>query len=167
LAALTASLASFSFMVTHNHAETRQMKKIMIVMLAAMSLAAIGCKKKGGMAEAMNKMGDFADKMCGCKDAKCAQGVSDEMTKWGQEQAKGGGDKDMKPSEDDAKKMADITKKMTDCMTKAMGAGMAEPGSGAAPAGSGEGSAAAPAGSGEGSAAAPAGSGEKKEEEKK
>ena len=30
----------------------------------------------------------FADKMCTCKDAKCAQSVSDEMMAWAQEQAR-------------------------------------------------------------------------------
>src|ERR1041385_1710521 len=38
-------------------------------------------------AEAMKKMREFTDKMCACKDAKCAQSVSDEMTKWGQKMA--------------------------------------------------------------------------------
>jgi hypothetical protein len=131
------------------------MKKIMIIVVAAMSLAAVGCKKKGGMAEAMAKMGEFKDKMCKCTDAKCAQGVTEEMTKWSQEQAKGG-DKDMKPSEDDAKKIAEITKGMTDCMTKAMGAGMGGEMGGSA-AGSAEGSAAAPAGGSAEGSAAPAG----------
>jgi hypothetical protein len=136
------------------------MKNIMILFVAAMAFGTVGCKKKGGAGEAIAKMDEFATKMCGCKDAKCAQGVTDEMTKWGAEEAKKGSKEDMKMSEDDQKKMSAATEKMTKCMTTAMGAGGDMGGSAAAPVGSGEaGSAAAPAGgSGEaGSAAAPAG----------
>jgi hypothetical protein len=154
------------------------MKKIMILFVAAMAFTAVGCKKKGGAGEAIAKMEEFANKMCACKDAKCAQGVSDEMTKWGSEEAKKSDKAEMKYSDEEQKKLATATEKMTKCMTTAMtpGGDMAgsaamggsgEAGSAAPPAGgSGEaGSAAAPAGgSGEaGSAAAPAGgSAEKK-----
>jgi hypothetical protein len=152
------------------------MNKIMIVLVAALSLASFGCKKKGGAGEAMAKMEDFKNKMCACKehDTKCAQGVTDEMTKWSQEMAKNAGDK--KPddvSPEDAKKMADITKAMGDCSMKAMtpdmsGAGgggsgggtMAGSGdSGGSGGGAGSGGGSAPAGSGDGSAAAGSGSG--------
>ena len=97
------------------------MKKIMIIVLAAMSLAAVGCKKKGGMAEAMNKMGEFKDKMCACKDAKCAQSVSDDMTKWGQEQSKAMTEPP-KLSDEQVKQATDIGEQMGNCMVKAMGA---------------------------------------------
>jgi hypothetical protein len=96
------------------------MKKISIVFMAAMSLAAFsGCKKKGG--DMMAKMGEFKDKMCACKDKDCAMKVTDEMTKWGKENA----DKaaDQKPSDDDMKKAMEISKSMQECMTKAMGGG--------------------------------------------
>jgi hypothetical protein len=148
------------------------MKNIMILFVAAMAFTAVGCKKKGGGGEAVAKMEEFAKKMCDCKDAKCAQGVSDEMTKWGQEETKKTGDKgEVKMSDEDQKKITASTEKMTKCMTTAMGAGMGGEG-GSAAAGSAEGSAAgsaaAPAeGSAAGSAAAPAegsaaGSAEKK-----
>jgi hypothetical protein len=68
----------------------------------------------------MAKMEEFAGKMCGCKDATCAQRVSEEMTKWGQEEAK----KDYKPttfSDADQKRMTTATERLTKCMTKAMG----------------------------------------------
>ena len=84
------------------------------------------CQKKLGgsaMDMAMAKMNEFGDAMCQCKDSACAQHVSDEMTKWGQEESRSHDWDDFKPTEEDAKKMADITKRMTDCMTKAMGAG--------------------------------------------
>ena len=108
------------------------MKKIMIIVLAAMSLAAVGCKKKGGMAEAMNKMGEFKDKMCACKDAKCAEGVSDELTKWSQEMAKTM-QQPPKMSEADQKRAAEMGEQMGKCMQTAMGAGAAPEGSTAAP----------------------------------
>lgn len=129
------------------------MKKIMIVLVAGLSLAAIGCKKKGGAGEAMAKMGEFKDKMCACKDTACAQKVSDEMTKWSQDMAKDQKEP-QKMSEEDTKKATEVSKQMSDCMQKAMGApamggggGGETPGSAATPpaAGSGE---MAPAGGG-------------------
>jgi hypothetical protein len=69
----------------------------------------------------MAKMQEFADKMCACKDAKCAQDVSDEMTKWGQEMSKEM-DEPPKMSEEDTEKAMNIGKRMGDCMVKAMGA---------------------------------------------
>lgn len=98
------------------------MKNLSICFVAALSLASFGCKKKGGMAEAKAKMNEFADKMCACKDTKCAQGVSDDMTKWSTEMSKTAS-KDEKPSDADMKDMEATTKKLTDCMQKAMGAG--------------------------------------------
>ena len=126
------------------------MKNLSICFVAALSLASFGCKKKGGMAEAKAKMNEFADKMCACKDTKCAQGVSDEMTKWSTEMSKTAS-KDEKPSEADMKDMEATTKKLTDCMQKAMGAG--DMGS-AAGSDTGAGSAAAGSDTAAGSAAA-------------
>ena len=130
------------------------MTKLSIAFLAAVSVASFGCKKKGGAGEAMAKMTEFKDKMCACKDSKCATGVQEEMTKWSQEMAKNAGDKKPEPmSEDDQKKYTEATTKMAECAQKAMSA---DAGGGTAPAGGGG---TAPAG-GEGSAAAaPAGGG--------
>ncbi|HTL34445.1 MAG TPA: hypothetical protein VL326_15060, partial [Kofleriaceae bacterium] len=69
--------------------------------------------------EALKKMGELADKMCACKDAKCAQDVSDEMTKWGQEMSKEMKDPP-KMSEADTEKAQAIGMRMGECMTKAM-----------------------------------------------
>lgn len=120
------------------------MKKLMIVMLAAMSFAAVGCKKKGGQAEAMAKMTDFKNKMCDCKDNACATKVSDEMAKWGKEQTDNNKGEAPKMSEEDQKKFANISEDMGKCMQKAMGGGdMAGSAAGsAAMAGSADGSAA-------------------------
>jgi hypothetical protein len=154
------------------------MKNLTLAFMVAMAFVSFGCKKKGGgdTAAAMAKMTEFKDEMCKCKDAKCAQDVSDKMTKWSQEQSKNA--KETKMSDEDTKKAAAIGEEMGKCMQAAMGAGMAGSAEGsAAPAeGSAAGSAApaegsaagsaAPAaeGSAAGSAAAPAG--EKKEEKK-
>ena len=73
-------------------------------------------------------MADFKDKMCKCADKACADKVTEEMTKWGTEQAKNAGaDKDAKISEEDTKKIASVTEEMTKCMTKAMMAGVGAP----------------------------------------
>ena len=133
--------------------EKTQMKNLMIGLTMVLAFGTVGCKKKGGSdaANAMAKMQEFADEMCKCKDAKCAQDVSDKMTKWSQEQSKNQKEPP-KMNEADTAKAQEIGKKMGECMTKAMGAGGAmgggDMGAGSAAAGS-----AAPAGD-TGSAAA-------------
>jgi hypothetical protein len=104
------------------------MKNLSIAVLAALSLMSFaGCKKKGGAGDAINKLTDFKDQMCKCADKACAEKVTEGMTKWGQDMAKEGGDKEAKISEDDTKKMAAVTEEMTKCMTKAMMAGAMPP----------------------------------------
>ena len=146
------------------------MKNLTLAFMVAMAFVSFGCKKKGaggGAGEAMAKMSEFKDEMCKCKDAKCAQDVSDKMTKWGQEQSKNQKEPP-KMNEADTKKAQEIGTRMGECMQKAMtpaappageGSAAAPEGSAAPAAGSAEGSAAAPAaGSAEGSAAPAAGS---------
>jgi hypothetical protein len=128
------------------------MRNITLAIAVALTLLSVGCKKKGGGAgEAMAKMSEFKDKMCACKehDTKCAQTVSDEMTKWSQEQAKNSKEP-AKMSEEDTKKAAAIGEEMGKCMQKAM-----TPDMGAAPAAPAD-PAAAPAAPAD-PAAAPAG----------
>ena len=56
------------------------MNKIMLAFVAALALFTVGCKKKGGGADAVAKWEDFKKKMCECKegDGACAQKVLDE-----------------------------------------------------------------------------------------
>jgi len=106
------------------HKETLSMNKLMISFLAATSLFAFGCKKKGGASDSIAKMEGFSKDMCACKDKACADKVNEEMTKWGTEMAKNAGAaKEEKPDPDMAKKSADIMTKYTECMTKLMMAG--------------------------------------------
>jgi hypothetical protein len=95
------------------------MKKISIAFLAAMSLASFGCPKKTGGGDAIAKMSEFKDRMCGCKDKTCSDKVSEDMLKWSQGAAKTGADKSA-VNEDEAKKLAAVTEELTKCMTKIM-----------------------------------------------
>jgi hypothetical protein len=158
------------FFIMRGRGDIKAMKNLTLAFMVAMAFVSFGCKKKGGgdAAAAMAKMTEFKDEMCKCKDAKCAQDVSDKMTKWSQEQSKNQKEPP-KMSEEDTKKAAAIGEEMGKCMQAAMGAGAAAPAEGsAAPAeGSAAGSAAPAEGSAAGSAAAPAagsaaGSAEKK-----
>jgi hypothetical protein len=129
------------------------MKKISIAFLAAMSLAAFGCNKnnKNKGSESIAKMTELKDKMCACKDKACSDTVSDELSKWTQEQAKAADDKPIPPSKEDAKKTAAVTDEMIKCMLKleipggadAAGAAGGTMGDGSPAAGSADGSAAA------------------------
>jgi hypothetical protein len=150
------------------------MKNLSIAILAALSLVSFaGCKKKGGGGEAIAKMADFKDQMCKCPDKACADKVTEAMTKWNQDMAKEGGDKDAsKLSEEDAKKVAAISEELTKCMSKLMAppapptppppaAGSDTAGSAAAPPAAGSdtaGSAAAPPAAGSDTAGSAAGS---------
>lgn len=83
-----------------------------------------------GMTEAIAKLHQFKDEMCTCKDAACAQHVSDEMTRWAQAASRDATLDNVKPSEDQQRQMAAIVKDLADCMTKAMTVGtgsMAQP----------------------------------------
>ena len=128
------------------------MQKISIAFLAALSLASFGCSKKSSGSESIAKLTEFRDRMCGCKDRACTEKVTEDLTRWGQEQAKASGDKIVKMSDDDMKKSAAISGEMSTCMTKLLAevAGAAGGGSAAAAAGG----SAAPAGAADGSAAA-------------
>ena len=131
------------------------MKNFTIVLVAALSLTTLGCKKKGGAGDAMAKMSEFKDKMCACKDKKCADDVQDQMNKWSAENAKNAGDKKAEaPDEKTMKEMQEVGTKYGECMAKAMGGGDTPP---PPPAGSdsGSGSAAAtPPATGSGTATA-------------
>lgn len=139
------------------------MQKISIAFLAAMSLASFGCPKKSSSGDAIVKQTEFRDRMCACKDRACVEKVTEDLTRWGQEQAKASGDKTIKMSDDDMKKSAAVSGEMSACMTKilaevggATGGGAAAGGATGGGAAAGGGSAAA--GSADGSAA-PAGAG--------
>jgi hypothetical protein len=131
------------------------MKNLTLAFAVATTLFTFGCKKKadGGAGEAMAKMTEFKDEMCKCKDAKCAQDVSDKMTKWSQEQSKNSKEPP-KMNEADTKKAQEIGEQMGKCMQTAMSGGGDMAGSAAA----GSDTAAPAAGSDTG-AAAPAAAG--------
>src|SRR5437899_11940601 len=84
-----------------------------VVSVALMLVGGAACKKNDPMAQ----MSKFVDKLCACKDQKCAEGVSKEMKDWGDKQ-----DKSKKPSDADMKKAEEMAKKMMDCQTKLMAA---------------------------------------------
>ena len=71
---------------------------------------------------AFTAMTKFRDEMCVCKDSPCAQKVSDEMTKWGQEEAKSERDPP-KLSDEDVKRFTQLGQEMGTCMQKAMSSG--------------------------------------------
>jgi hypothetical protein len=132
------------------------MKKISIAFLAAMSLASFGCPKKTSSGDAIAKLTELRDKMCACKDKACTEKVTEELTRWGQDQAKVAGDQGVKMSDDETKKSAAVSGEIGTCMAKVlaeaggtMGGGPAA-GGGSAAAGGADGS----AGSADGSAAA-------------
>lgn len=133
------------------------MKKIAFVFIAALAvLSFAGCKKKGGVAEAMAKMEGFKKDMCACADKACAEKVSKAMDDY----TKSMGDKGEKMmkemSEDDKKKSMAIGEELGKCMMKHMAPAMPEPAKDAPPA-------TPPAADGSAAAAPPAGE-EKKDE---
>ena len=96
------------------------MQKIWIALVATLSLAAPGCKKKSGDGggDMVAKMTEYKNQMCACKagDKGCADKVNADMQKWREQHAKGG---EHKADPEMAKKMEPITKEFADCMAKA------------------------------------------------
>jgi hypothetical protein len=95
-------------------------------LLVGLVLVLGACKDKGGgegtsAAASLQKMAELKDEMCKCKDAKCAQDVSEQMTKWSQEQAKNQ-KQPPKMSEADTKKAGEIGEALGKCMQEAMAA---------------------------------------------
>jgi hypothetical protein len=76
-------------------------------------------------ATSMAKMEEFANKMCACNDVTCANGVSDEMTRWSQEMA-GKQKRSPKMTKADLERATAIGTRMGGCMQKAMGIGLGE-----------------------------------------
>src|SRR6185503_1141221 len=93
------------------------MSNISIAFLAAVLLASFGCKNKGG-GEVVAKMTEFKDRMCACKNKACTDKVTEDMTKWNQELAKTGGDKEAKLNDDAQNKVMLASDEMTRCLQK-------------------------------------------------
>lgn len=70
-------------------------------------------------ADVVARMGQFRDAMCKCFDKPCADEVTEQMTRWGQELARSGGGTE-RVTEADTKAMAAVTEEMTQCMVTAM-----------------------------------------------
>ncbi|HVV83119.1 MAG TPA: hypothetical protein VHE35_08560 [Kofleriaceae bacterium] len=141
------------------------MKNLIKTALALSFVSFAACGGSGADA-AIAKMGKMADKLCACKDMKCAEGVMKEMSAVKEPSGK--------PSKAQMDKAMKIAEKMADCQKKLMAADMPPPpptpptpppptpdmgsaGSGSAmPAtGSGSGSAATPPATGSGGSATP------------
>lgn len=69
--------------------------------------------------ESFSRMQEFVDDMCKCDDKRCAERVSEDMTKWARDKASSKYDRD-KTSEADTKKMAALSEELSRCMVKAM-----------------------------------------------
>lgn len=97
------------------------MQKLWIALIATVSLAAPGCKKKSadGGGDMMAKMTEYKNQMCACKagDKACADKVNADMKTWSDQHAKTG---EHNASPEMAKKMEPVTKEFADCMMKAM-----------------------------------------------
>ena len=77
---------------------------------------------------AIDTIGYFSKRMCGCKDKACAEGVNNGMTEWGEDLAKKAPEmQNTKPTEAEQKRVMEVVTKYTDCMTKVMMDGQAPP----------------------------------------
>lgn len=75
--------------------------------------------KRDRFEEAMRTFQKFSDEMCACKDQTCAQQVSDQMTKWGTEEAKNW-EPPPKMTDEQMKRATAVGEQMAKCMTRAM-----------------------------------------------
>jgi hypothetical protein len=68
---------------------------------------------------AFKQMTIYKDQMCACKDSACAQRISDDMTKWAQEEARNNAEPPPM-TEEDTKQFTELGEQMGTCMQKAM-----------------------------------------------
>ncbi len=100
------------------------------------ALAACGPKfqlaKRGVFADhtssaaAFTAMNKFRGEMCACKDSACAQKVSEDMTRWGQQMAKEEPDPP-KLTEEDTRRFTQLGEALGKCMQAAMAGGGGTP----------------------------------------
>jgi hypothetical protein len=99
-----------------------------ILMLAVIAGAVLHRRYARGneMAETIHRYSRFADDMCQCRDATCAQHNLDEMTKWATTAVR---DRPPPPKIDEAsvKRMEKIARRLAECTMKAMAAGSDAP----------------------------------------
>jgi hypothetical protein len=95
------------------------MKNLIKTAIAAMSFASLAACGGGGADAAIAKMGKMADKLCACKDMKCAEGVMKEMSSMKEPSGK--------PSKAQMEKAMKIAEKMAECQKKLMQADMPPP----------------------------------------
>jgi hypothetical protein len=101
----------------------RELACLVCVALAACDQGVKRPDPREETAAAFAKMEYFTVKMCACKDAKCAQDVADEMTKWSQEWST----RHREPEHmtvAETKRAATIGERMSRCLQRAMGAGV-------------------------------------------
>lgn len=69
--------------------------------------------------QTLKAFAQYTNEICACVDKTCAQAVTDQLTKWGQEMAMK--DRELpKPSEDQLKQITEVTKRFSDCLIRAM-----------------------------------------------
>lgn len=90
-----------------------------------MDCKAVDPRADEAIAAAMEKMVELKNKMCECKDAACAQSVSDELSRWGSEHWKA----QIRPPEmsaEESRRAVQVGEEMSKCMLRAMAAGRAK-----------------------------------------
>ncbi len=70
------------------------------------------------IAEAIEKLGEFADDICACTDRTCADRVSQELTQWSMDLQRDHAD--LKPSEEEMEEASHVTERLSKCMMAAM-----------------------------------------------
>lgn len=77
--------------------------------------------ERSTIADAIEKLGQFADDMCACTDKTCADTVTQDMTRWSAEMAK---DRDeLKPTPEEMEQATRAAERLSKCMMTAMSAG--------------------------------------------
>jgi len=77
-------------------------------------------RKPDRMTEAVHRLEAFTFEMCSCSDTKCTQGVTDELMKWAQAEAKKDDADPPKPDDQTSKYLQGVVKTMADCLQRAM-----------------------------------------------
>ena len=95
------------------------MKNLIKSAIAALSFAGLAACGGGGADAELAKMGKLTDKLCACKEMKCAEGVMKEMSSMKESKSK--------PSKAQMDKAMKLATRMAECQQKLMAADMPPP----------------------------------------
>lgn len=115
----------------YEHLSQEQGDKLVRATTAMLGPVEVGHGKERASSSLLARMGDFADAMCGCTDARCADRVQADLERWAVDNASDHGRNDRgereKPDDATMREWTEVGSRYGDCMAKAMSVRRVQP----------------------------------------